>query len=354
MGSALLELTRALRAFDAMVFVTKHGGRKESTNVNSHEYLLTCPLCQGSNLRWNPMRAEALGGWVCWGCGVSGNTLYLVQLFERCDGEDAINFVMDGYHGGDANLELSAIATMPTVVKRTPKMERLPRIHPPPHTIDAREHPKVRAYLWNRGIDDTLIARWAIRAGTRGIQTDFCIFPVNMDGALVYWQCRASWDPPAHLNDDQRRAWVKATHYRKTLNPPNAVAGIAQATAGDVLFNYDRARNCGHVVVVEGPVDAIKVGPHSVALLGKGTPAKIERLRRMGARRYTIYLDRGEQERAKAMAIAGELQGWAEVHIATPPVGHDPGSLTPEWNTHIVDQAEPVGKVGLEAALKAP
>jgi hypothetical protein len=347
-----VELSRALRGFDADGFTAKHGGRKESPNPKSREYLLTCPLCQGSNLRWNPSKAEGMGGWKCWGCSTTGNTLYLVQLFERIDAEDAIMFVLGEYTGGDAQLELTDIARMPDVsVAKTPKLLQLPRMHPPAHCVDAREHPRARAYLHGRGIDDDLIAQWSIRAGTRGRLKNYVVFPVVMDGGLVYYQARACWDTPAHLPREQQKAWEKATSYRKNLNPMNPMPGIAQATAGDVLYNYDRARTAGHVVIVEGPIDVIKVGFHAVGLLGKGTDQKIARLQRMGARRYTIYLDRGEAEQAKAEQIAAALQGWAEVYITVPPPRHDAGSLTPEQNAHVVAHGRPAEAIGLKSAL---
>jgi hypothetical protein len=352
-SSSMIELTRALRAFDAPAFTQRHGGRKESQNPKSQEYMLNCPLCGGHNLRWNPTRGQGMGGWVCWNCKTSGNTLYLVQLFERVALEDAIAYVMGEYNGGDAQLELTDIARMPEVqVSQMPKLQRLPTMHWPSASVDARYHPSVRAYLHGRGVDDAMIEQWQIRAGTRGREKNHVIFPVFMDGGLVYWQARAAWDPPPHLTPEQKKAWVKATRYRKTLNPINAMPGIPRATAGEVLFNYDRASRAGHVVICEGPVDAIKVGPHAVALLGKGTDTKVARLRRMGARRYTVYLDRGEEERAKAEQIAADLAGWAEVYIATPPARHDPGSLTPEQNANVVERAEPAGEIGLKSALK--
>jgi len=349
---AMLQLTRALRNFDALAFTEKHGGHKESKNQKSSEYLLNCPLCSGDNLRWNPLRGD-MGGWVCWNCRTSGNTLRLVQIMERCYSEDAIAYVMGEYVGGDAQLDLSEIAHMPEVrvVSKPKSLERLPRMHLPPHCVDARMVPRVRAYLNGRGINDAMIIEWGILAGTKGRTLNYAVFPVFMDGGLVYWQGRASWDPPAHLVKEQRKGWIKATNYRKTLNPFNAPLGIAQATAGEVLYNYDRAKSRQYVVIVEGPADTIQIGDHGVGLLGKGTDDKIERLRRMGARRYTIYLDRGPEEREKAQYIAAQLEGWAELYFAEPPRGHDAGSLTRAENANVVAAGIPVKEIGLASGL---
>ena len=345
------EVQRALKQFDAMKFCSKHRGRKESSNPRSHEYLFTCPFCGGGNLRWNPTKQDFIGGWVCWNCGRRGNTVFLVQIFERCTPVGAYDYIMDGYVGGDAKMELTAIAAVPEIPKRS-KREKLPPIAWPPSVVDARYHQNVRTYLHGRGIDDQMIVEWCLHAGQSGREKNFVIFPCYMDGVMVYWQARAAWNPPTGLSDEARKAWIKRTHYRKTLNPTNPLPGIRQATASEILFNYDRAATSSHVVVVEGPVDALKVGSNAVALLGKGTEEKIDRLRTMRARRYTIYLDRGTEEAAKAREIAKALHGWAEVFLATPPPGTDAGDLTREQNASVISQAIPASSGELQSNLK--
>lgn len=375
--SALAELQRALERFDARRFAEKHGGRKESKSARSHEYLLNCPLCRGHNLRWNSSKRA----WICWNCQTTGDTLYLIQLLERCSREAAIDIVFGDYVGGDARLELSQLAVLPQLAEPAARLRRLPPMPLPQGSVPAAQNGFVRQYLLRRGITDAMMADWRIAAGTAGRERDHALFPVFMDGALVYWQARAAWDPPAGLSKEERRAWVERTHYRKTLNPTAPCwspaqpspenparcrnchrlviehqaappAGQEPASGGEVLFNFDRARHSPHVVVCEGPADAIKVGPHAVALFGKGTEQKIQRLRQMPASRYTIYLDRGEEERAKAREIAAALSGYAQVFVAEPPEGHDAGSLTSEQNAAVVAAAVPLTATGLRSRLR--
>jgi hypothetical protein len=272
---------------------------------------------------------------------------------ERCDREGAIRYLLDGYVGGDANLSLSDIATLPDITRvERSKLKRLPIMLYPAMVMQVtREHAGAYAYLRGRGITDAHIEDYRIGVGLSGRLKNYIVFPVFMDGGLVYWQARAAWNPPEGLSDEGKRAWIKATRYRKNLNPLNPLPGIKQATASEVIFNYDRALNEPHVVICEGPVDAIKVGPHAVALLGKGTDIKIERLRRMRAQRYTVYLDRGAEEREKAEWIAGELEGFAPTYIATPPAGFDPGDLTPEQNARFIEFSEAFSEIGLKSAL---
>jgi peptidoglycan/xylan/chitin deacetylase (PgdA/CDA1 family) len=343
-----LELAKALRSFDAEAFSKRHGGHKESPSKLSYEYLFDCPLCAGHNLRWN----AAKGRWICWNCRASGGTVRLVEVLERIDMQDAVALVLGAYVGGNATLALTQFAAPPVAAPQHTTLSVLPRIAWPALCIDAREHAHVRAYLHGRGITDVLIEQWGLRAGVVGREKHHVIFPVIMDGGLVYWQARATFDPPTGIPPEAKRAWITANRYRKTLNPQNSFAGVPQATAGEVIFNYDRARTFQHVVICEGPVDAIKIGPHAVALLGKGTPAKLERLRRLPARRYTVYLDRGEEELRKAHEIAAGLTGYAPTYIAIPPPGYDPGSLSPEENANIIANAMPLAKSGLSSELR--
>lgn len=344
------ELDRAQAAFDAGRFVARHGGHKESPNQHSHEYLLTC-ACGSDRLRWRHEPGVKLA-WVCWGCGASGGLVELVMLLERVDRMTAIGIIVDGYHGGDAPTELrdDLRIAAPSQVDLT----LLPRIEPPKGfelVAWRQDHAfAVNYMLQARGVPWGAVQAYRIGCARYGRLKGYVVFPCFMDGGLVYWQGRATWDPPAHLNRDQRKAWEKATGYRKTLNPLNSEKN---AGASEVLFNYDQARVQPHVVVVEGPVDAMKVGPHAVALLGKGTETKIERLLRMFAQRYTVYLDRGEEEREKAEKIAEQLSDFAPTFIAEPPEGHDPGSLTPTQNEVVIKQARAFKTRGLVSSLRA-
>ena len=317
---------RALRQFDAASFVRRLGGEKESGNRYSHEYLLPCPKCGSSRLRWNHLK----DAWICWGCRRTGSTLLLVQLCLGVDELKAFDFIYAGYEGGDgqhAQLD-AAIATH--IPSQRPRLRRLPQIPWPPAVDRLDDHPahaKAWRYLAGRGISPSTAAIWGLGFGRSGWLKDYLVFPVYMDDGLVYWQGRAAFDP----------APGSAGRFRKTLNPRS---DGEHATAAEVLLNYDRVRYHDHVVICEGPFDAMKIGPHAVALLGKSaSEAKLARLLRLRARRFTVYLDRGDEERRHAEAIASVLSAQAAVAIAEPPEGYDPGALTPEQNAFVVERA---------------
>lgn len=333
------QLERALRGFDAASFAKRHGGYKESLNPASGEYLLTC-RCGSSRLRWNVFK----GTWICWGhpktdwFGRSGDTLKLIQFLEDMDELEAIGLVLDMYTGGDAILD-----QLPGGLSQVRKAEV--RLLPPivwPRGVErltepCAPHKHAWAYLETRGITQGHVSFYQLGYGREGRYKNYIVFPVFMDRSLVYIQGRAMWNPPPEVSKERMKTWLQLTGYRKTLNPP--AVGL-NAIGGEVLFNYDVASTYECVVVCEGPVDAIKIGPNAVALLGKtGSPVKIERLRRMAARAYVIYLDSGEEERTNALHIATQLNPYADVWVVHPPEGYDAGKLTPEQNAQVIQSA---------------
>lgn len=318
---------RALAALDVAVLAARVGGTKESRSSLSAEWLFTCFECGSSRLRYN----HAKGAWVCWKCRASGDTLALVAGLLHLDEFAAMAYILDTYVGGDAP---SGALVAPLRTERAPV--RLLAPMPWPEGVEVltdpscAPHARAWAYLAKRGLSPEVVRAYRLGYGRTGRCNGRIVFPCYMDGALVYWQARATWDPEPGA---PRGAHVK------TINP---LAREEDTHAGEVLFGYDLAASYAHLVVCEGPIDAIKVGPHACALLGKEpTPSKVARLRRTRARTVTIYLDRGVEERARAERLAASLAGLYEVRIATPPEGHDPGSLDPAANAAILAAAEP-------------
>lgn len=343
----MTSLHKVLDSFDVKAFAEKHGGTKESPSPRSHEWLFPCPRCGSSRLRYN----RAKHTWICYVCKLTGDTTFLIQVFEQVTEQGAIEFLHRGYVGGDAKIDhLDSIIqsrVLPVRSKATwSTLRALPRIRWPKgvEVLGKPCEPHWRAWdylIRVRGLTENMIRDYGLGFGRKGRLENYIVFPVYMDHALVYWQGRATWDPPPHLTKEQRREWVDHHRYRKTLNP-TARKDSDEATASDVVFNYDRAMAQEHIVICEGPIDAMKVGPHAVALFGKkATDAKIDRITRMNAMRYTVYLDRGEEERAAAETLARELEPFGRVFICQPPEGYDPGSLSPSQNASIIESAEP-------------
>lgn len=79
--------------------------------------------------------------------------------------------------------------------------------------------------------------------------TNRIIIPIRMNGVLVGWQAR----------------YIGSTDWRTTPK----YYGLPGMRKRMMLYNYDTAKNCPFVVVVEGATDAHVVGDPCVAILGK-------------------------------------------------------------------------------------
>ena len=321
--------------WDPLPFVRARGGHKESRSSHSHEYILDCPHCGGDRCRWHHSQAKQC--WQCWHCGRTGSSLSLVALHTGKREMDVISDIWDSWDGGDLefdvdHLEAQSQVVVPDGYPSTSWPSGVALLDP-----NNGAHRVGVNYLLYRGLTLDQARDWRIGFGTMGRLKNYLLFPVFMGGRLVYWQARACWDPPPQLTKEQRKHWVKETRYRKTLNPFNDECGVV---AADVLFNFDVARNYNHIVVCEGPVDAIKVGAHAVALFGKAyTEQKVAWLMRTRATRITLYLDHETVKETRRFGAA--LSAAADVFVAVPPEGRDAGDLTPAENAEVVSRAQP-------------
>lgn len=336
-----MDLRRVLQKFDVNEFCKRHGGRKESPSPHTFEWLFPCVSCGSSRLRYNHKKQT----WICWGCNDTGGLLKLIQGLERCADLRALEIVFAGYVGGDSPIQGLDLDLVSMYAK--PAVRYLPSMHWP-KTADrltaAVMAPHMRAWQYltwapphGRGITVEQVEQYQLGVGRSGRLDNYVVFPCFMDRGLVYYQGRAMWDPPPELEGVARRDWVESTGYRKTLNPISK-ADDSQAHGHEVMFNYDRAAAHEWIIITEGPVDAIKAGDNAVALIGKDpNPVKLERIARLPARTYVVYLDYGADESAEH--IAKELHQYGDVLIATPPPGKDPGDLTRDENAACIQQA---------------
>lgn len=332
-------LRRALQRFDIAKFAALYGGQKESPSPYTYEWLFrhADSDCGSSRLRYNSQKQT----WICWGCNKTGTLVELIQAVRQVDEERALDYLLDGYVGGDSLINEPLNCELKPINGRA-KIRVLPQMSWPDGvellTSPCFAHEKAWDYLYRRGIGLDTVREYYLGYGRSGRLKDYVVFPCFMDHRLVYYQARATWDPPAKLFGEDRRRWIEQYGYRKSLNPYN---DGKSAVASEVLFNYQRARECETVAIVEGPVDAVKVGYYAVGLFGKSASSiQIERLSRMSARNYVVYLDCGEEERKAAEELATRLLPYGRVYVAVPPAGCDPGALDSPTNAAVISRAE--------------
>jgi len=317
-------IRNAIERFDLEKFIQRFGaqpGRKGG------EWRMTCPLCGRDKLRVNVERKS----WHCWYCEEyktgfdgrriavkgAGGTLALIQLLEGCTKEQAVKMVLgrsfapvDFGEPEDDDYEIEYLESVRTAVK--PAVPILP-----PEgwqTIEPSTYLQL-PYLASRGITYQDVMQFGLFWCAQGKYANRIIFPVYEQNQLVYWQARAMWD------SDHKR-------FIKALNPgpvPN------MAGASEVLFNLDIARQYERVVITEGPIDAIHVGPDAVCTFGKKISiVQILKLYYAGVKAVDLMWDgptekEPEGTRREMLLAANKLSALFDVRLVFVPQG-DPGA----------------------------
>lgn len=145
-------------------------------------------------------------------------------------------------------------------------------------------HPAIE-YLCNRKYDPAYLERafgvsyceegeWFGRVkdcdGGRYNTTNTLMFPIREKGKLLGWQSRLLYDPDKlTLEQCYEKGMVCDPEDNKLLRFPKyfTMPGLRK---GEILFNFDRAKESNVVVVTEGVFDVFGVGKCGVATLGKG------------------------------------------------------------------------------------
>ncbi len=143
--------------------------------------------------------------------------------------------------------------------------------------------PAHEAYLRARGFDPDALARlWGVRGIGLDPRVPWRVFvPITLRGEIVSWTARAISD-------------------RHPLRYVNAAAGEERVSAKTLLFGADHARHA--VVVVEGPFDAMRIGPGAVATMGVSySRAQLRQLARFPVRAVCFDAVPDAQRRARRL-----------------------------------------------------
>ena len=347
----MFDLNTAIRRFDIVAYAKKHG----AFQIQDYEWVMTCPTCFKEKLIINSEKRN----WHCWVCqdyGVihsssglkrtplkgAGGLLDLIQLLESVDRVTAIRKVLAaGYMTANelARLPEGQDLTLALIQAGIDKP-----VVPIPWPVGCWSISEdIFTFYRNSLLSDFLTERGITTEDLKQYDLKFCgvdrysnrlMFPVYEGGTLVYWQARAIWKP------------VTGEKYIKSLNPPKMEGA---AVSSDVLMNLDCAKQYSRVVITEGPIDLIHVGPHAVCSFGKALyPTQVGKLLRAGVKAIDLMWD-GDAF-SDAIKAAQSLASLFDVRIVQLPADKDPGDFTREQNAWFLEyQARKLS--GLEAIL---
>jgi len=257
--AVLLERFKSVRIQNAgqpYQYVKKGSGRDITieTISSGEEYCVCCPSCTDTRhrLNINYMFGEWIGGQQmyglahCWNEDCPDVRKVVIDLLSgfSCLG-------LPGVSGEEFSGSMSYESVARECCKNHIKLEDVKRVD----TLDA-SHPAVK-YLENRNYDVSRMGgRYAFHycgeKGPRFAQRRIIIpvlYEVDSLLQIIGWQARSI---PGHSLLDTPKYWT-APGYRKSY----------------FLFDYHEAIRSDFVVVVEGPLDAVRIGVPAVAILGK-------------------------------------------------------------------------------------
>lgn len=247
-----------------------------------------CPFCDAGSRRYH-MGYRIEGGYVhCWRCGRQDLYRTLQALGVR-----------------DLRESLARLRQTAPGFTRAPLPARRSHLSLP-LGIGPLRRPH-RDYLRRRGLNPRQISHlWGGRGiGIAGRLSWRIYLPITQDGRLVSWTTRT-------IGDSEPRY----------LTCP---AGDEIVAHQEILYGEDLAQQS--IIVVEGPFDALRIGPGAVACLGLSfSHAQIERIARYPVRAICFDNEPEAQRRARKLAeTLSVLPG--ETHLVTLDA-KDPGSAS--------------------------
>lgn len=305
------------------------------------EVSVNCPSCteRGEDTPDNKKKLwinQDKGTFYCYRCQWSGSFVRLVQKLTNSSFGNAIRILKGTSLDPMEHLNLKLIVEKAEVDGVDLELREVEL----PYGYEPIEGPQ--PYLEKRGIPWQYAARNEWGFSVAGFTKDRIVVPTFMEGKLVFWQARATWEEGDREEDE----------FKKVLNPKGV-------SARSVLYNYDKAREFKEIIITEGFVDAVKVGPDAVATNGKNIhPQQIEWLLKTEAKSVVLLWDLDawtDEKQMKDKFKPSSIQKATEllraygltVRAAKLNAGKDPGSFPYHCKTlrNIIDTAkEPVFK----------
>lgn len=236
-----------------------------------------CPFCGKGSGKYH-MGYRISGGYVnCWRCGRQD----LLKVLEELRVPRPWEIL--------ATIRQTSLRTRPERRKGRPSLLAIPRF------VGDLGKPH-RDYLRKRGFKPREIARlWGIRG-------------IGIAPAPYSWRI---WIPIAH--EGQNVSWTARSIGQGNPRYLTCPASDEVVEHSEILFGEDFCRQA--IIVVEGPLDAIKIGPGAAATLGLNFSAEqIRRIAEFPVR--VICLDSQPQAQRRARQLANSLAPFpGETHV---------------------------------------
>jgi hypothetical protein len=272
---------------------------------NSKSFILNCPKCSKKDKLYI---RKVDGAFCCWVCreteGFAGKAEWALTHLVRMSVEDlrarlygrgqALAFLelhLDDFFGEDDEIPGWA-------------PEELPEMMPDPgfRDLDTDAGAPGRAYLEGRGLPLALCQAYGIQYWPAKTSV---VFPVRQQSRLVGWQTRQIGPTEFQMGN-------------RLIKIPKAITSVGLRKDQTFMFG-DRAKS-EHLVLCEGPVDALKAHycGGNVASLGKQvSQTQLEIIKSCGIKRLYLALD--PDAFMESQKVLREVSSCVEVYDMRPP-----------------------------------
>jgi len=315
-------------SFDLATYLVKNA-EIQTTYNDGVEVVIRCDRCDVDRKdEWRLwVNVEKHSG-VCYKCRRRlVDDVAIVQYVEGCSFREACATVREGTPPDDRLRE--AIAGL--FPKREKRADAVEEVTLPREFIPGWSAPKLPAYFLKRGLTKRHAEQYLLGWCESGFYKRRLIVPVfDLEEKLATFVARymGKKPPPTTLPDGTKKKG------RKVLYPKHS-------RTSKVIFNEAGAAEHETVVITEGVFDAMRVGEHAVAILGKSiSQTQMRHLVSLGQeRRLVVMLDADAREEAEE--LASELAELCPgVYLAALPDGRgDPGECSGRELRRAVDRA---------------
>lgn len=315
-----------LRAFDIRTYLKEHDSQPKE---HGGEWSIDCPQCvsEGKEKKlWVLVEDKATkkaGHWICYYCQEGGSdVLSLIRFVEDCTLFQAIEVLashrVDGRKVSDLRkLVQDSLYGVQEIETQWDEAE-LPAMDLPFGFRPVTEDSVMPPYFKTRGITRKRALRYGLgyvpKASTSKHRNRLVV-PIGMGGRNLLYVAR----------------WMKP-------KPPDGVKKTVYPFGGKpnrVLFNYDRAKSCRRVYLVEDVFSAMHIGKAAMATLGtQFSQYQMELLLKTSAEEVVIVWDRDPKNKPehrgyeKALKLAPRLAEFWRVRVVKLPDDRDPDEMT--------------------------
>jgi len=261
-------LARLSRAFNLLEYLQAEP--RKPKKYGSSEWAIDCPICGPDGYReklWcNVDKRTAY----CYYCQKGYDVVALIRLLEDCNLLRAIEVLKDHSAGASVNLRQEVDRVMKALGKDDSGEDQdvivLPTVTLPRGFIAACDADKLPRYFKERQINRARAVRYDLGWTEEGFYRNRLVVPVVQEGRLVTFHARYMQKKPPITDcescggegiidkevcshcDGTRRSRPKKVRYPKG------------SKTSYMLYNYDRARHCKRIVILEDTFSTMAVG----------------------------------------------------------------------------------------------